>query len=94
MKHTKGEWHDVAGVEIRSQAGLLLATTYKHLEANQSKEEREANAKLMAAAPELLEALKTIIDRLEEYPDLCRGYSDDEKKWLEIGKEAIKKLTI
>ncbi len=58
MKHTPAPWK-ASGLEIRhAERSLILAQVYKHLPANQSKEEAEANARLIAAAPELLEALK------------------------------------
>jgi len=60
--HTKGEWTNT-GLEIRHKSNsLLLATVYKHLPANQSFEEAQANAKLMTAAPDLLEALIEMCD--------------------------------
>ena len=36
---------------------MIIANVYKHLESNQSKEEALYNARLIALAPEMLEAL-------------------------------------
>ena len=60
MKHTEGKWHVTGGVEIRSESGLLLATMDTHLESNQVPQ--EANANLIASAPELFRLLKKIND--------------------------------
>jgi len=62
MKHTPSPWTNI-GTEIRQKnTSLILANVYKHLEANQPIEEREANAKLIAAAPELLDLLIQMAD--------------------------------
>jgi hypothetical protein len=65
-RHTAGEWK-ATGLEIRhANNSMILATVYPHLPLNQSREEAEANAKLIAAAPKLLEALQRIHYLLEE----------------------------
>jgi len=86
MKHTKGNWSNT-GLDIRSQSSLLLATVYKHLESNQSKEEALANAKLIASAPKLLEALKLMYEtaRLHGLPEFNNS--------LQLAEEAIKQAT-
>lgn len=73
MKHTQGKYK-ATGLEIRHEnRGIILANIYPHLAANQSREEAEANAILMAAAPELLEALEAtrqfIIDNMDKLPN-------------------------
>lgn len=64
-KHTKGEWsHTAYGYTSKGEIiiagsdnfGNLLAEVYKQRDAR----EQEANAKLIAAAPKLLEALKCV----------------------------------
>jgi len=62
MKHTPSPWINI-GAEIRHKnTSLILANVYNHLVINQPIEERMANAKLMAAAPELLELLIQMAD--------------------------------
>lgn len=61
MKHTKGEWSTNMsiglGIKARIKSGeIIIADCYSFSE-GLSDEEAEANAKLIAAAPELLEAL-------------------------------------
>jgi len=69
MKHTKGKWFateintDKKWINISSsEKGIIGRTYYGDLEPVITKEEAEANAKLIAAAPELLEQLQSIID--------------------------------
>ena len=60
-KHTKGEW--TATQTSISDSNGVIATTYVNTAKRYiGKQEAEANAKLIAAAPELLEALITIRD--------------------------------
>ena len=56
FKHTPGEWR-CSGLQIRSESGMILINTYSHLQSNQSRTEAEANTKLIAAAPKLLQGL-------------------------------------
>lgn len=88
FKGTKGEWF----VKINSEypevnlfgqpVGSICILPYSDADyekAVNSREENEANAKLIAAAPELLEALKlsiTIIERIsDEYSELANKHS-------------------
>jgi type VI protein secretion system component VasF len=57
MAYTKGCWHLDDGETICASDGLPLATTSFPM---RSTEECEGNARLIAAAPELLSALKRI----------------------------------
>jgi len=88
-KHTQGEWK-TTGLDIRHKnTSLILATVYPHLHANQSREEAEANAKLIAAAPELLEALikcHSIFSELD-------SWGDYDKDALEQAAKVIAKAT-
>ncbi len=66
-KHTQGEWKVSAGIEIRTESGLLIAVMMKHLDSNGVPQ--NANAKLIAEAPESIfrlyktnEYLKSLID--------------------------------
>ena len=89
MKHTKGEWYPV---EFGGYWMILNSNHYDGddiLESNNVGEDiAEANAKLMAAAPELLDACITVLKRKTnqygETPELCG-------ELREILESAIKK---
>ena len=69
-KHTKGEWEVETQKLIRpkdcmqdfrtAKSGNLLIAEFKR--ANHLKDEAEANAKLIAAAPDMLNALQTLVN--------------------------------
>ena len=72
MEHTKGEW---VIDKNNTMVAILKDGVYKYIadcdphhfcNSELEDEECEANAKLIAAAPELLENLTRIIDRIEE----------------------------
>ena len=72
MKHTKGNWYPVnyAGYWM-IQKGPRYKPNYDILDAdNVGEKTAEANAKLIASAPELLETCKEVIrlKKLIEYP--------------------------
>lgn len=78
--HTPAPWKNI-GREIRhAEKSMILATVYNHLPANQQPAEAEANARLIAAAPELLEALKNAIARMEENKPAAAKPRDDMHK--------------
>jgi hypothetical protein len=52
-----------------------------------------ANAKLMAASPELLEALKILRNRFAAVAPSDEGLSEEDQKRLEIADDAIAKAT-
>jgi hypothetical protein len=70
--HTKGPWHakvstivdgwkgDKQTIAIYSDSVLIAAYETNYIEHPDSNEENEANAHLMAAAPDLLEALQEL----------------------------------
>lgn len=63
-KHTTGEWTLRRGInDIRSKDNYIIAQIGS---ANNNDEEAEANAKLIAASPELLKQLKTALWILEQ----------------------------
>ena len=55
--HTPGPWHVESGDEVRAADGWEVAYIYG---ASRQRVDWEANARLIAAAPELLEALEAI----------------------------------
>lgn len=97
-KHTKGKWRAISSyndqkVLVTNEKNYLLAHCYAHVRetGNQplSLEEAEANAKLISAAPELLEALNNLVNSCEYHgkrriPDM---------KHIADAIEAIKKAT-
>jgi hypothetical protein len=95
MKHTKGEftlseaidinpWGWNVDIEHKDHKGF-----YAQVSGN-SKEEAEANAKLIAAAPELLEALQAMKDLVLKI-DMRSAYNPYEAQILT--DRAIKKAT-
>ncbi|TIS78005.1 MAG: hypothetical protein E5W94_11455 [Mesorhizobium sp.] len=79
-KHTPGPWEagsergyaELNGVQIRDRVGLVLAVAIGDVPELDSK----ANARLIAAAPELLAALKAVVrvaDRNTDEFDLARA---------------------
>jgi len=86
MKHTPGPWRTMRGpqnnfldhVMTDTVPGLGIATTWAH---NQDSEQ-EANARLIAAAPELLEACKVAYDAIKAQPiDSFGEGRDGELTW-------------
>jgi len=64
IKHTPGPWVCPYGSRIYGADGLeLAATAYAHRGTN----ETEANAALIAAAPELLIAFENLVNEIEAY---------------------------
>ena len=89
MSHTLGEWHcglwrengNLPGVPIIKDNGLVLAHVWFN-RYDQLPLEAKANARLIAAAPDLLEALKVLLD------------NKDNNEWLTgetAARAAIKK---
>ena len=70
-KHTPGPWHistNTHAMRIISNHCVALAEVY----ARESVEKQVANAHLIAAAPEMLEALERITEMWQESP--CSSY--------------------
>jgi hypothetical protein len=79
-KHTPGPWRVVIRANQRGIRSLTIDTghltggTYCKMGASELQPEDEANARLIAAAPDLLEACKAVMagDAFDErYRDLC-----------------------
>ena len=84
MKHTQGEWNcdtNEGCKEIRTSIGSIAQTD------GINEEEDLANAKLIAAAPEMLEALKDVLDTLD------KGMTGRQHKIYKRVEQAIKKAT-
>ena len=87
-KHTKGNW------SVKSNRELTWVETDSDLESKiictmSSNDKCEANAKLIAAAPDLLEALQKLLDRLDS-----QHHSLAISGTLRECREAIKKATL
>jgi len=87
-KHTPGPW-SVTGNEIIKAKGIpmLLATVNNSEGAKLNGYDTEANAKLIAAAPELLWSLKQLLSMSEDAPILYK------REVRELATKAIKKAT-
>lgn len=89
-KHTPGPWRVVGTTvqagEYRAQSHAIIADCSDF---NLDKKEREANAHLIAAAPEMLEALKDIVSTLFQECQPDRG--DLFSKIDDIARPAIAK---
>ncbi len=81
--HTSGKWYvsDIKqddGEYIYSDTNQFSAIARVYKDGNPHKEQAEANAKLMAAAPDLLEALKPLMSLFlneTNYPEGTIGYT-------------------
>lgn len=62
-KHTPGPWEQTFGCNIVTPTGQAVTTV--HAMGRTTPEEREANARLIAAAPDMLTALKACLHDAE-----------------------------
>ena len=95
FKGTKGEWH-IEGTHIISENGIEICDTYPvtyFLTAFEvSNFKAEENAKLIAAAPELLDRLNKLVLSVKAHPEYVFGEDGDE--WhdlISLSEQAIKK---
>jgi len=73
MEHTKGIWKIKHTQNVFSETGRLVASCSGHqqnFDEAQNTAENEANARLIAAAPDLLEACKEALSIIEKYSDV------------------------
>ncbi len=94
MKHTKGKW-EVSTISVSDWKSVAIGNNeliIAHLviRDNEITKEDEANAKLIAAAPELLEACE-MVDKFFEKTDIL-NINENRKVW-EVIQQAIKKAT-
>ena len=91
-KFTQGDWHADSN-EIRDYKGLIIATVYTHLEINMPLKEKLANAKLIAAAPDLLDALIGLSSEYKSLADSgdCGAWKAEYQTEFIKAEKAIKK---
>ena len=96
-KFTKGEWEldrDFIYTELSEVICDIDPIGVSKKVFTRSKEEAIANAKLIAAAPELLDRLNSLVLSVKAHPDYQFGEEGDE--WHDIvstAEETIKKAT-
>jgi predicted Rossmann fold nucleotide-binding protein DprA/Smf involved in DNA uptake len=96
-QHTAGPW-TYAYAPYTTQDGKELPAFEIHGEGekvcdtveDQPIEAQEANARLIVAAPELLDALQELVER-ERAEAAESGFTDDEMTWLEDARRVIAK---
>lgn len=92
MKHTPGPWtleYDYSLV-MPAKDGNHIVTAGPIGPDESSREEKRANAQLIAAAPELLEALKEALTRLKEIRD---DHGTNSEITIKQSQQAITKAT-
>ena len=94
---TKGEWKILQGNSQRDvfESGRLLATAYNNTVSKQNicLEEAIANAKLIAAAPDMFNALEELLAQIKQFTDGNIGEQDYFRDEISNAKKAIKKAT-
>jgi len=91
MKHTQGKWEVNASGQASKHYREFVVNDENEIIAychGDSREEAEANAKLISAAPDLLEALQTIAD--------CENTQLDKRdalSFIKVARATIKKAT-
>ena len=103
-KHTPGPWtfrHYEWGNEVSDDFGVFhddgigagrhVADVAKIYQGERQPEVEQANARLIAAAPELLASLHALLDIIHD--DLTHSWQEDHREALEAAKNAIAKAT-
>jgi len=92
FRGSEGEWECISLVRTKGEPEVdsyCIQTDDEHITLVGNKNNNSlANAKLIAAAPELLQALQECIERLEAYAQVW-GY--DEQKMVSKAESAIEK---
>jgi hypothetical protein len=86
--HTTGPWRIVGGTEIRDANGSIVCDTATYPCAIPNRP--EDNARLIAAAPDLLDALQTLLARIKHDSTAMQRFTFDEVK---VARDAITKAT-
>jgi hypothetical protein len=86
-QHTPGPWHTRKNdASITAEAPNGTASTVAHVDFSKSRDEWVSNARLIAASPELLDALIEIYERLAA--DIPVEVDDS---WFSVARAAIAK---
>jgi len=89
-EHTKGEWYAKDGQIYPTETGKTLAVIPYF---NKEDKEQDANQKLIAAAPDLLQALDNLIDTLAEQLTEDAKENEDIIDAIREAANAIQKAT-
>lgn len=81
MEYTRGEWKATEDADVRTEDGLLIALGYDPHDGSYSTPEALANARLIAAAPDMYEALKRLVK--ETRPYAYQGMLNEAEKALD-----------
>lgn len=98
-KHTQGEWRtelNNRGKETRVYAYLnkfICDVRGRNGSFDGDEYQNEANAKLIAAAPDLLEACKSIYDKMIQSANMSIAAEEHYKEAIDKCEAAIKKVT-
>ena len=91
LQHTPGPWRVFdAFTDLEIVTDQPTARETESIVQFKGQRNARANATLMAAAPDLLEALTALVERDRAEAAEC-GFTDDEMTWLEDAIRAIKK---
>ena len=87
-KHTQGEWRVIRKMNVKSSEGYICSCGGKRtsMSINNEIEMNTANAKLISAAPDLLNALRSMLSQLEN-----EHVSEFMDEFINEAKEAIEK---
>jgi hypothetical protein len=90
-KHTAGPWRVFDAFDnLEIVTDRLAAEDTRLIVRFKGPPNAKANARLMTAAPDLLDALETLVER-DRSEAAESGFTDDEMSWLEDARRAIAK---
>jgi hypothetical protein len=95
-KHTPGKWKAVYEIDVANEGWIVKSDARPYVASvlwGAIASETEANARLIAAAPDLLAAISEIIEYAEQYLDLCDGDHPACEASIEMARNAIRKAT-
>ncbi len=88
-KHTPGPWKRAHHGHY-NQIQIYTKNIYHPLAVVQNQEDMQANARLIAAAPDMLEALAAMVDMFERHIEGRSGPDDASNRW-DMARAAIAK---